>query len=294
MTEISVGLLEDLRGMAEGCRFAAVGRFSPGAYQRLPEEEAKLLTCVLDFAELTATSDPVFADIRSAAYRAFVVAYVEARSSDPAAGDAFYRSLSEDYPGAAESALVHSWASLTTASLAFREVAQDASQMTWQKCVELFEATSAFLRGILPFLITLRRAARGMEPFGAAVFELSFAELVHDYSVLIQDDGGPLGVFQRLSEPGIFEAVAHGRLQPDAEEGVLRYVEAADEAQDRRFDLASFFIVGAAGSHLQHAYLAAIAAIGVMESGSPAAQALFPPVLASAFSVAQGSRSPRN
>jgi hypothetical protein len=284
MAEISGGLLEDLRDMADGCRFAAVRRFSPGAYQRLPEEEAKLLYCVLDFAELTATSEPVFADIRSAAYQAFVVAYVEGRRVDPDAGDAFYRSLSEDYPGAEGSALLHSWASLTTATLAFREVGSDASQMTWQKCVELFEATSAFLSGLLPFLITLRRATRGMEPLGAAAFDLSFAELVRDYAALIRDDGGPLGVFTTLCEPGVFEALAQARAQPDAEEGVLRYVEDADETQERRFDLASFFLVGAAGSHLQHAYLAAVSAIAVMESGSPASQALFPPALASAFS----------
>lgn len=283
MKDTRSSLLDDLREMAAGARFGALRRFSPGAYQQLPEEEAKLLACLLDFADQTASSEPVFADLRAAAYRAFVVGYVEARRVDGAAAEAFYRSLSEDYPGAPDSALVHGWGELTTASLAFREVVQDPSRMSWQKCADLFQATNELLRGLLPFLVTLRRAALGLQPLGAAVFERSFAERVQDYRILTPDAASPFAVFLRLSEPEILEALGQGRARPDAEANVLRYQAGVNQAEERRFDLGDFFLIAAAGSHAQHAYLAAVSAIAVMESGSPAAQALFPAALASAF-----------
>ena len=212
-----------------------------------------------------------------------IVAYCEARLKDRAAAEAFLNSFNKDYPGVPESSLLPRWSSLANASLALREVVNSNNRLLiWQQTSRQFQAMSEFLCGLLPYLIITWRAAND-KPVHDAVFSQPFGGLVNQFSNLTGGDDGPFYLFTRIARPKLRNAIAHETAWLDSNNVKVRYTDGIERKQEYEIDLVEFTALATTGSHLAHAYLAALAVIGVMDSGSEPAKALLPRLFVKVF-----------
>jgi hypothetical protein len=178
---------------------------------------------------------------------------------------------------------------LAQASLAFREVAHSRNRLlVWQQACKQFQAYNEFLSGLLAYLIILWRTSLG-KTMNTAVFDTAFGNRVDQFSSLTGGEHGPFYLFCRLARPRIRNAIAHETCWLDSDAAKVRYTEGRAPRTEHEMDLVEFMGLASAGSHLAHAYLAAIGVIAVMESGNDLAKSSLPSQLIRVYTHTAGA-----
>jgi len=272
-------LLEQVAQMAAEGKFGDSIAAAQREYDQLPAGMAILIKAVLDFCAETARHAPEIAQIRSLACQLLIVAYREAKRKNPSGALAFVHSFIQDYPGVPESSLLPRWCSLAQASLAFREVAHSQNRLlVWQQTCKQFQAYNEFLNGLFAYLIILWRTSLGKN-VDTRVFDANYANKLDQFNSLTGGENGPFYLFVRLARPRIRNAIAHETIWLDSDAMKVRFTEGRSHKVESEMDLVEFTALASTGSHLAHAYLAAIGVIAVMEDGTDLAKLLIPPQL---------------
>lgn len=282
-------LLEQVAQMAAEGEFGESIKSAQREYDQLPAGMAILLKTVLDFCAETSHHESEIAQIRSLAYQLLIVAYREAKRKDTAIALSFAHSFIEDYPGVPESSLLPQWCSLAQASLAFREMAHSENRLlVWQQSCKQFQAYNEFLNGLFGYLIVLLRTSLGRS-VNIQVFDATYANKIRQFSSLTGGEDGPFYLFCRLARPRIRNAIAHETIWLDSDVGKVRFIEGRNPKIESEMELVEFMALSSIGSHLAHAYLAAIGVIAIMEEGTDFAKDLIPPQLVRVFTHVQDS-----
>ncbi len=221
--------------------------------------------------------------MRSLTCQLLIVAYREAKRKDADIALSFVESFIGDYPGVPESSLLSRWCSLAQASLAFREVADSQNPLlVWQQVCKQFQAYNEFLNGLLAYMIILLRTSAG-KAVRTAVFDAPYGNKVDQFNSLTGGEDGPFYLLCRLARPRIRNAIAHETIWLDSDAAKVRYTEGRAPRSEYEMDLVEFMGLALAGSHLPHAYLAALGVIAVMEAGNDRARSLLPLQLVRAY-----------
>ena len=283
MKDTHKNLLEQFSQMAAEGKFGDSITASQREYDQLPMGMAIMLKAIEDFCAETANHSPEIAETRSLMCQLLIVAYREARRKDPNGALPFVHSFIEDYPGVPESSLLPRWCSLGQASLAFREVAHSQNRLlVWQQMCKQFQAYNEFLNGLLSYLIILWRISLGKH-IDTRVFHATYGNKVDQFTSLTGGEDGPFYLFIRMARPRIRNAIAHETIWLDSDAIKVRFTEGRNHRTESEMDLIEFTALASTGSHLAHAYLAAIAVIVTMEGGTELAQSLIPPHLVAVF-----------
>jgi|GEM_PF-2098977 len=283
MKETHKRLLEQVAQMAAEGKFGESIAAAQREYDQLPAGIAVFIKCVLDFWAETTDQVEELAQIRRLVCQLLIVAYREAKKKEPSTALAFVQSFIEDYPDARESSLLPRWSSLAQASLALREVAHSQNRLLiWQQTCKQFQAYNEFLNGLLAYLIILWRASLG-KPVDTRVFGATYANKVDQFNALTGGENDPFYLFTRLARPRLRNAVAHETIWLDSDAMKVRFTEGRNQKVESEMDLLEFTMLASTGSHLAHAYLAAIAVIAVMEDGTDVAKSLLPSQLVRVF-----------
>lgn len=287
-------LLEQVAQMAAEGEFGESIKSAQREYDQLPAGMAILLKTVLDFCAETSHHESEIAQIRSLACQLLIVAYREAKRKDTTIALSFAHSFIEDYPGVPESSLLPQWCSLAQASLAFREMAHSENRLlVWQQSCKQFQAYNEFLNGLFSYLIVLWRTSLGRS-VNIQVFDATYANKINQFSSLTGGEDGPFYLFCRLARPRIRNAIAHETIWLDSDAAKVRFTEGRNPKIESEMQLVEFMALASIGSHLAHAYLAAIGVIAIMEEGTDFAKDLMPPQLVRVFTHVQDSARHNN
>lgn len=277
-------LIQQISQMAAEGMFSESVKESQQKYDELPNGLFVLIQVAREFWEETERHDQSIAEIRNMVCQLLIVAYREAKKKDSAIALTFVHSFIEDYPGLPESSLLLRWCSLTQASLAMREMTYSQNRLlAWQQICKQFQAYNEFLNGLLSYLIILWRTSLGRQ-VSLQVFDANYANKLNEFNALTGGENGAFYIFSRLACPRIRNAIAHESVWLDSQNMKVRFTEGrASNKVESEMDLTDFAALAAVGSHLAHAYIAAISVISVMEDGTDFAKSLLPPQLAQVF-----------
>jgi len=115
------------------------------------------------------------------------------------------------------------------------------------------------------------------------VFNATYANKISQFSSLTGGEDGPFYLFCRFARPRIRNAIAHETIWLDSDAAKVRFVEGRNPKFESEMELVEFTALASTGSHLAHAYLAAISVITIMEEGTDFAKNLMPPELVRVF-----------
>jgi hypothetical protein len=244
------------------------------AYSSLPSDVARCVASVDDF--FTADVDEALREPRSLLCQLILVAYRDAKKRDAKLARDFAYAFFQDFPGAAGSALLPRWSSLSDASFAFQKLATSADVvLVWQQSSRLVLAVNEFLDGLIGFLIVAWRCALG-KSVNPNVLGNAYGSKIKEFAELTGGDDGAFYLFLRIADANLRNGLAHGSAWLDSKEGKVRYLTGQQQKTEREMDLLQFMSCATLGSHLGSAYVAALATISVIEDGSQAAADLLP------------------
>lgn len=273
--------------MALAGEFGERVRVDQEEYGRLAAGPPILLRVVSDFYSVTGGAIEEIRNIRFLTFQIFIVTYREAKRRSPTVAATLVNSFIEDYPGAPESSLTTKWTSLARAGVAFRAVAGGSnSNLIWQQSVKLFQAYNEFLNGLFGYLIALWRAQQGRR-VNPRVHACVYGDKVNQLSELTGGDDGLFYLLLRLARPKIRNAIAHESIWLDSDQALVHYVDVTTASEDT-LPLTDFMALAMTGSHLAQPYLAALAAIALLED-SPESVANLPEHLVRLFQHGRGN-----
>lgn len=276
-------LLEQLSEMVIEGMHGDVIRVSQDEYKKLHSPEDVVLKTALDFVQQTRTLEPEIRQLRDLICQLFIVSYRESKRKESDVAEAFLRSLTDDYPGVNESALLPRWTSLAKASIAMREALSTENRLlVWQQATKLVQATNEFLYGLLPYLIIMWRVIKS-KTVKTTVFSQNYGILVNQFRDLTDGESGIFYLLLRIAKPSLRNAIAHETIWMDSENGKVKFVDGLYEKSESEMDLADFMVLALSGSHLAPAYLGALTVIGILEYGSKNAITMIPEYLTKVF-----------
>ncbi len=281
-------LLRQVAEMAEEGKFGESIKAAREEYSQLPIGIATLLKCANDAYKKKEGINEDIVHMRDLFTQLIIVTYREAARVDPQVALALVHSLIADYPGISESCLAPQFCTLTQAALGFREMAESTNRsLMWQQMLRLVLAYNEFLNALLGFMIPCLRCAQEQQP-DPGIFSMPYRSRLDQVSSITGGEKGAFYLFNRLGKPSIRNAIAHGTIWLDSEAAKVYYTDGSRQKREYQIDLIEFGCLGLSGSHLGEPYLAAIAAIAVMEDGSDLAKNLLPAHLVRVFRFKKG------
>jgi hypothetical protein len=277
--------LQQLHQMAKDGDFGeAVRRETDAVDQANHAPMAVLLSVVSDFYSHEARrSDEDIARLTDLFCQLFMVVYREAKRRDPMVANGLLHAFLRDYPGAPGTCIYPQWETLLQAAHGFR-AAQTASNrvLMIEQTFRLAQAYNEFLNVLLGYYLIAWRTGLGKSVSLKALHN-PYGAKVKEFSDLTGGDDGPFYLLFRLAKPQLRNAIAHGTIWLDSETDTVRYVDGKDQLTPYELPLVEVVALTGVASHLPMAYLAAVAAVAVNETGIIGDIAKLPPHLVSLF-----------
>jgi len=275
MKKIHGRLLQQIAQLASEGKFGEAAHSASQEYSKIPIGIPTMLKYICDFYENNNSTNQEIAKAKDYFCQMLIMLYRETKKLNPSLSTAFISSFIEDFPNVNGSLLLPRWNSLAQASLAFKKVAtSEDSLLIWQQASRLFQAYNEFLNGLLGFLIVAWRCVKDKE-INLNVFNSSYAVKARQFSDLTDGENGVFYLFHRIIKPKMRNAIAHETAWLDAEAGIVRYSDGYPK-KDYEMDFIEFLSLTTLGSHVGSAYIAAIAAVIVLEEGNEKEKSFLP------------------
>lgn len=243
---------------------------------------ATCLRAVRDFYDNPArTEEPAVARMTDQFCQLFIVVYREAKRVDASVATALLHSFIYDYSGVPGSCLYPQVEALLVAAHAWK-AARGSPLLAWQQSVKLVQAYNEFLNALLGYYLVAWRCGLGKR-FSTNVFRNAYGAKLKEFSELTHGDDGPFYLIFRLVNVPLRNAIAHEDVWLDTDTSKVRYVDGKEQRVPYELDLMQFLSSAMVGSYLGPTYLAAIAALLVLEEGSAAEVAHLPAHLIKTF-----------
>jgi len=268
MKKIHGRLLQQIAKLASEGKFGEAAHSASQEYSQIPIGIPTMLKYISDFYEKNNSTNQEIARTKDYFCQMLIMLYRETKKLNPSLSTAFISSFIEDFPNVDGSLLLPRWSSLAQASLAFKKVAtSEDSLLIWQQASRLFQAYNEFLNGLLGFLIVAWRCVKDKE-INPNVFNSSYAVKARQFSELTDGENGVFYLFHRIIKPKMRNAIAHETAWLDMDAGKVRYTEGSQQRIEYEMDLIEFLSLTTLGSQVGSAYIAAIAAVIVLEEGN--------------------------
>lgn len=223
--------------------------------------------------------------------RLIIVIYREAKQQDSIVAEAFLNSFLKDFPNSQGSCVYPQWESLARAAYAFK-VVKSHELLAWQQSIKLVQAYNEFLNVLLGYFIVAWRCALGKK-YSTHIFDSPYGLKLNEFSQLTGGENGAFYLLFRLAKPNLRNAIAHEEIWVDKDANKVKFSDGKGTHTTYEIDLAEFLGFAAVGSHLGQAYIAAIAAILILETGNIHELEVLPTSLVSVFRHRKKSYSKR-
>jgi len=197
----------------------------------------------------------------------FILVYRESKKQDPEVSNSILYSFINDFSGTDGSCIYPQWETMINASLAFKRVVHSNYILVWEQAKNLVQAYNEFLNGLLGFFIVGWRCAK-CKNYNINVFNNNYGSKLNEFSQLTGGEDGAFYLIFRIAKPKLRNAIAHGSIWLDADSSKVKFTDNTNSSDTHELNLEEFISFAGIGSHLGHAYLAAIASIVVIEEGT--------------------------
>jgi len=255
-------LLRQFSEMGTDGTFGAEAQSASAEYEELPSGMHAAAKYLAEFYTDTDETQ----QHRDYLVQILLVAYRDAKKKDPQVAWSFASAFIEDYPGMPGTALLPRWTNLTESCMGFKAVADSQNRsLVWQQSSRLVLALNEFLDGLLGMLILTWRCAtnRSVNP---NVLYNAYGAKVNEFNELTNGEEGAFYLFFRIAMPKLRNGLSHGSAWLDSENGLVRYSEGGRNRTEHEIDIVEFMARVKLGCDLAKAYIAALAAIVLLES----------------------------
>ncbi len=282
MKKIHGRLLQQIANLASEGKFGESAYSASQEYSQIPTGIPTLLKYISDFYETKNSTNQEIEQAKDYFCQMLIMVYRESKKRDVEISRAFIGSFIEDFPKVEDSLLLPRWNSLAQASLAFKSVAKSGDYLlVWQQSSRLVQAYNEFLNGLLGFLIIAWRCVENKQ-INPNVFKSSYGVKARQFSELTDGENGVFYLFNRIIEPKLRNAIAHETAWHDKDAGKVRYSDVRSK-EEYEMNLFEFLSLTTLGTQVGRAYIAAIAAVIVLEEGDENEKSLLPPHLIKLF-----------
>jgi hypothetical protein len=277
--------IQQLHQMSKDGVFGEVVQRDAHAYDHSQHTTMSIfLDVVRDFYSNEARlSQQQLAELTDLFCQLFIVVYREAKRADPAVADALLHAFLKDYPGAPDTCIYPQWDALLQACHGFKASLTTSNRLLlWQHSLRLTQAYNEFLNVLLGYYLVAWRTALG-KTVSTNVLYNSYGAKVNEFSSLTNGSDGPFYLLFRIAKPHLRNAIAHEQIWLDSESNTIRYADGKDALTQYEMPLTEFVVLNGVGSNLALAYIAAVAAVAVLEVGSASDVAQLPAHLVKLF-----------
>ncbi|MEF2278366.1 hypothetical protein V3W47_08635 [Deinococcus sp. YIM 134068] len=231
-------------------------------------DRARMLQLVQDVYE-DRTDLPELRGVLDLFILGILLAYRGVKARDPQLAATLFHSWMQDVPGAPNSRLLERWRTLVEASHALKSTTTSQNVVsTWVAAKAVTLASAEFLSGLLGFLIICWQVANG-HPWKPSTLGKTLNEKLDLFEQLTGGEDGAFFVYFRLIDRPVRNAIAHSDLTLDRARAEVILGERINGTRtERRVSLVHFMGLAMVGSHLPHAYLAALSTIALVEDGN--------------------------
>lgn len=211
-----------------------------------------------------------------------IVVYREAKRKDGKVASAILYSLFEDYPGVSDSSLYPKLEGVLTASFGLKFSKDSGIISVWEQTKNIVRAHNEFLNRLIGLWLVGWRCAQGKSFTPNAILS-NYGTKVNEFSQLTGGDDGVFSLIFRVANPKLRNAITHGDISLDSESSKVRY---RDGGKDFEMTILEFMAIVHIATHLPQAYLAAVAAIAILEDAPNLYKKQLPTQLVKLFNFA--------